>query len=598
MPPLLAQRLLAVYSHPGSSVLAAGASARLIARTASRLDRQPPARTPRRRVAAGSVDLLIATPAGPDTTGAPASTAPSADHVAGWARQLRPAGILAVVLHPSRTPAEPAALVAEATGAGLTYLQHVVALTWPLHEAHLDPPTTRSSEPAQPAGGLGHVDVLVFTGPGPHSPSSPGQPDRAEPLGASHPAGVQDMPATGGRDEPPVDCPSSPDVSGAVVAGSVWPVAQTSARTQRRGRYGAESVAHPAKMLPALARTAIATFTKPGDLVLDPMCGIGTTLVEAVHAGRDAVGVEYEARWAQLARDNIELAVDSGAPGHAAVRTGDARHAAALLGPDLTGRVRLLLTSPPYGSATHGQVHAGGAERGKVRKWNTGYGHDRANLAHRPLPELLDGFADILRACLPLLAPGGVVVLTTRPYRHHGALVDLPGAGHAHRDVTRAGAGRPLRGSAGRHPRRTTRPPGLVLPTREHPGRRGGRRAAADPSARGRLDPAPARTGGTAVDGGRAMSGGARLDDSRVWSAADVRALGVSTDLVTAASILGVGRTVAYAMARAGTFPVPVHRVGRLYRVPTAPILRLLAIDPAPASAGPAAGWRAGGRDG
>jgi DNA modification methylase len=29
-------------------------------------------------------------------------------------------------------------------------------------------------------------------------------------------------------------------------------------------------------------------------VVLDPMCGIGTTLVEAVHLGRHAIGVEYE----------------------------------------------------------------------------------------------------------------------------------------------------------------------------------------------------------------------------------------------------------------------------------------------------------------
>jgi modification methylase len=34
----------------------------------------------------------------------------------------------------------------------------------------------------------------------------------------------------------------------------------------------------------------------PGDLVADPMCGIGATLVEAIHLGRDAIGVEYEPR--------------------------------------------------------------------------------------------------------------------------------------------------------------------------------------------------------------------------------------------------------------------------------------------------------------
>lgn len=64
----------------------------------------------------------------------------------------------------------------------------------------------------------------------------------------------------------------------------------------------------------------------------------------------------------------------------------------------------------------------------------------------------------------------------------------------------------------------------------------------------------------------------------RVWSETQVRALGVSTDLVTAAAILGIGRTTAHTLVRADQFPVPVIRVGRRYRVPVAPILRLLAL--------------------
>ena len=54
-------------------------------------------------------------------------------------------------------------------------------------------------------------------------------------------------------------------------------------------------------MLPAIAAHAITAYTQPGDLVLDPMCGIGTTLVEAAHLGRDAAGVDFEGRWSQLA---------------------------------------------------------------------------------------------------------------------------------------------------------------------------------------------------------------------------------------------------------------------------------------------------------
>jgi modification methylase len=64
---------------------------------------------------------------------------------------------------------------------------------------------------------------------------------------------------------------------------SVWATAQRDARTQRRGRHLPESMAHPGRMLPVIAAAAITRYTAPGDLVADPMCGIGTTLAEAVY---------------------------------------------------------------------------------------------------------------------------------------------------------------------------------------------------------------------------------------------------------------------------------------------------------------------------
>jgi modification methylase len=96
---------------------------------------------------------------------------------------------------------------------------------------------------------------------------------------------------------------------------SVWPVAQKPARVQRSGRYRPESNAHPGKMLPELARTIIGCYSEPGQLVLDPMCGIGTTLVEAVHLDRRALGVELEPRWAALAAGNVLHAETQGARG-------------------------------------------------------------------------------------------------------------------------------------------------------------------------------------------------------------------------------------------------------------------------------------------
>jgi len=49
---------------------------------------------------------------------------------------------------------------------------------------------------------------------------------------------------------------------------------------------------YPARFSPVFAGAAIKTFTNPGDLVLDPHVGGGTALVEAMAAGREAVGVD------------------------------------------------------------------------------------------------------------------------------------------------------------------------------------------------------------------------------------------------------------------------------------------------------------------
>ncbi|WP_433082389.1 helix-turn-helix transcriptional regulator [Dactylosporangium sp. CA-052675] len=65
----------------------------------------------------------------------------------------------------------------------------------------------------------------------------------------------------------------------------------------------------------------------------------------------------------------------------------------------------------------------------------------------------------------------------------------------------------------------------------------------------------------------------------RIWTVDDIRALGAVTDLPTAAAVLGIGRSTAYALATSGDFPVPVLRVGRRFRVA---VVHLLAIvDPA-----------------
>ena len=46
--------------------------------------------------------------------------------------------------------------------------------------------------------------------------------------------------------------------------------------------------------------------------------------------------------------------------------------------------------------------------------------------------------------------------------------------------------------------------------------------------------------------------------------------------VMQAAEILGIGRTLAYALVRAGSWPTPVFRAGRLIRIPSAPLVSLV----------------------
>ena len=177
---------------------------------------------------------------------------------------------------------------------------------------------------------------------------------------------------------------------------SVWATAQASPVGQRKDRYVPESTAHPAKMLPAIAAHAITHYTEPGELVLDPMCGIGTTLVEAVHAGRRTIGVEYEPHWATVADSNLSLTRAAGLPVDGRVFHGDARKLATVLPAEYYGEVALVVTSPPYGPSVHGHVTV--VPGGGIHNYEERYGDplDRGNLANISHQRLLAGFTRIL----------------------------------------------------------------------------------------------------------------------------------------------------------------------------------------------------------
>jgi modification methylase len=176
---------------------------------------------------------------------------------------------------------------------------------------------------------------------------------------------------------------------------SVWPTGDDSLDVQLAGRgYHHTTGTDPALIAPAIAEYAVTMFTRRGDVVLDPDCGAGTTVVEALRAGRHAIGLTTHPRWWRLARANVTATKAGGAPtdGMVLLRRPSTVTAAQTAG--LTGRVALLLTTLRPATSTTG----------------------------------LAGLRTLLQECRPLLRPGGHVVITCAPQRHpiRHDLLDLP----------------------------------------------------------------------------------------------------------------------------------------------------------------------------
>jgi modification methylase len=206
---------------------------------------------------------------------------------------------------------------------------------------------------------------------------------------------------------------------------AVWSCAQTSAQYQRTGRYLPASSRHPGKMLPELARRLVVEYCPPDGLVADPMCGIGTTLVEAATLGRRAVGVELDARWVDLARANLTHALPPEQFALAEVRHGDARRLPDLL-TDISGRVDLVVASPPY-ACDAGVIDKPGWRAGQplCPKDTLNYSSNPANLGRARGQSWRTGIAEVLAGCARVLRPGGLLVTVTKNTRRAGRLNDL-----------------------------------------------------------------------------------------------------------------------------------------------------------------------------
>jgi hypothetical protein len=110
---------------------------------------------------------------------------------------------------------------------------------------------------------------------------------------------------------------------------------------------GARKKGHEAPFPDEIPRRLIRMFSFPGDLVLDPFLGTGTTARVALELGRNAVGYEVSADFARMACDQVwpggsrvEVRTRDGAPAAAAASNGGWMPSVPDLSPATGGRAR------------------------------------------------------------------------------------------------------------------------------------------------------------------------------------------------------------------------------------------------------------------
>jgi DNA modification methylase len=178
-------------------------------------------------------------------------------------------------------------------------------------------------------------------------------------------------------------------------------------RLERRKYYSKLEVGHPAKTPVHIARWAVQEFTNPGDWVLDPTAGVGTTLVEALLQRRNAVGIELEFLDAMKANIKMNNPFDMK---YRIVR-GDARNIKEWI-KDL--KFRLIVNNPPY----FGDIRQKGLAEKKKGKWDNktvGYDSRFANLAFlRENSKYWGDLGSIYKQCVDRLLVGGTFVVGTK----------------------------------------------------------------------------------------------------------------------------------------------------------------------------------------
>ena len=173
-----------------------------------------------------------------------------------------------------------------------------------------------------------------------------------------------------------------------------------------RGKWATHRGNYRGNWSPYVPRNVILRYTEPGELILDQMCGSGTTLVEARLLGRPAVGVDINHEAVMVARDRLAfdstvLPAECLPAENVTTYVGDARRLSAIA----DDSVALVCTHPPYANiVSYTRKEVG------------------ADLSGVGLPAYFHGMKVVAEESFRVLAPGrhcAILMGDTRKHKHY-----------------------------------------------------------------------------------------------------------------------------------------------------------------------------------
>jgi len=176
---------------------------------------------------------------------------------------------------------------------------------------------------------------------------------------------------------------------------------------------------HPAPFPYLMIQRLLRFFTKKGDLVLDPFCGVGSTLKACALNGRRGVGIELIEKWVELTKKRLATEANSG-PEQKIIQ-GDSREVMRQFKDEMFD---FIVTSPPYWSILNKPPDHRVREERLKERLDTRYSNDPRDLANiKEYNVFLKELKRVFSQCYRTLKTGKYMAVVVSDFRHKSRYV-------------------------------------------------------------------------------------------------------------------------------------------------------------------------------